>query len=174
MAYLNLDRLPDVRFQKALPLNEGLGSKKIYSVFLSYRRVDKQYVAKVVQFLNALDASIYIDFLDDELNNTPNDQTAPTLRKRIQQSKKMIQLITPNSSDSKWMPWELGLGDGVLGYPNAVILPTVTTHFRNFDQEYIKMYGRIETSDSRDGTRNDWAVLYPNGDGVWFRQWLIS
>jgi hypothetical protein len=172
VAYLNLSASSESRFEKAQTLNESFGGEKKYKIFLSYRHVDRKYVAKIVGFLNKLDTSIYVDYLDEELNISTNKTTAPTLRKRIEQSEKLIQLITPNSYNSKWMPWELGLGDGVLGYVNTIVLPAAIENSVNFDQDYLKMYGYIETGNSKDLTIRGWVVRYPTGEAIWFKDWL--
>src|SRR5687768_18063793 len=36
------------------------------------------------------------------------------LRDAVRRSRKFVFLVTPNSASSKWIPWELGLGDGAL------------------------------------------------------------
>lgn len=178
MAFLNLSSLSTAPFQEAKFLNEDVrqlsSTVPRLQVFLSYRHQDRAYVPGVAKFLKQLRAGIYVDFLDDKLAAAPSEKTAPILRSRIKQSTKLIQLITPNSSSSKWMPWELGLSDGLLGYPNSVMLPVVNDYNRSVDQEYLNMYGHIETSQSKDKTINDWAVHYPDGTALWFSQWLIK
>lgn len=174
MSFLNLSSLSNVRFQEPVMLNEDVryvGAKK-HQIFLSYRHQDRSYVPGVAKFLKSLQTGLYVDFLDEELASAPNDKTAPILRSRINQSTKLIQLITPNSSSSKWMPWELGLGDGLLGYPNAVTLPVINDYNRSIDQEYLDMYGHIETTQNRGKTFENWAIIYPDGSALWFKEWL--
>lgn len=177
MALLNFSRLPSRSFAKAQNLNESVrlySGKPMYRIFLSYRHRDRDLVGQVVDYLHRLSPDVYIDFLDDALNNAPSSQTAPILRQRIQQSKKLIQLLSPNSGESKWMPWELGLGDGMLGYPNSVILPGITDYSSTLDQDYIKMYGRIESSNAAFGLPNDLTVVYPDRTSIGFKQWLAN
>ncbi|GAB3636721.1 hypothetical protein GCM10027422_23110 [Hymenobacter arcticus] len=179
MAFLNLSSLSTTAFESAYRLNEDVrlfsqpGASK-YHVFISYRHEDRSYVPGVAKFLKGLQAGIYVDFLDEELAKAPNSETAPILRRRITQCSKLIQILTPNSSDSRWMPWELGLGDGILGYPNAVTLPVINDYQPRVSQDYLDMYGYIETSKSSNGAFTDWAVIYPKGGNKWFKDWLIS
>lgn len=70
------------------------------------------------------------------------------------------------------MPWEFGLGDGLLGFPNTVTLPVIKIYNRTVSQDYLKMYGYIETARSVNNETEDWAVRYPNGNAIWFRDWL--
>lgn len=177
MAFINLSNLRSSSFQKAQNLNEDvrlLGEPHRHYIFLSYRHSDRKYVPQVANFLKTLGKGIYVDFLYEELAKAPNSEVAYILRTRISQCKKLIQLITPNSGLSKWMPWELGLGDGLLGYSNSVTLPGIEGYNRSIDQEYLNMYGHIKTTYSRDKTIEDWAVIYPNNSAIWFKDWLIS
>jgi len=177
MAFLNLASLPTATFESAYKLNEDVrlysqpGAPK-YHVFISYRHEDRSYVPRVAKFLKGLQAGIYIDFLDEELAKAPDSQTAPILRRRITQCSKLIQIITPNSSDSRWMPWELGLGDGILGYRNAVTLPIINTYQPKVSQDYLDMYGHIETTTARNSTYEDWSIQYPDNTAEWFTTWL--
>jgi hypothetical protein len=179
MAFLNLSSLPTATFESAYRLNEDVrlfstpGTPQ-YHVFISYRHEDRSYVPSIAKFLKSLRAGIYVDFLDEELAKAPNSETAPILRRRITQCSKLIQILTPNSDGSRWMPWELGLGDGILGYSNAVTLPVVNDYQPRVSQDYLDMYGHIETSRSNDATFTDWAVIYPKGGNKWFKDWLTS
>jgi hypothetical protein len=179
MAFLNNFSLPSAAFERASKLNEDVHlykrpEGKQYHIFISYRHEDRAYVPRVVKFLKSLQKGIYVDFLDEELIKAPDNQTAPILRSRINQCRKLIQIITPNAGSSKWMPWELGLGDGLLGYANAVILPVVNEHNPRIEQDYLNMYGHIETTKSRDQTLTGWAIIYPNSTAIWFSEWLTS
>lgn len=177
MAYLNLANLPTATFKKAETRSEYV---RLYSeqpkhhIFLSYRHADRQYVTGVTEFIKRLGKGIYVDFLDEELVQAPSNQTAAILRQRIMQSKKLVQLITPNSGQSKWMPWELGLGDGLLGYPNSVILPTINGTQKVTDQDYLRMYGYIEKGPSADDTFQDWLIRYPAQPAKWFKNWIVD
>ncbi|QJW89228.1 toll/interleukin-1 receptor domain-containing protein [Spirosoma taeanense] len=161
---------------KAQTLNESLGSSLFNKyIFLSYRRKDRDYVTKVAEFLEKLSAKVYIDYLDDELPSTPSDATAIILRSRIQKCRKVIQFVTPNSSGSKWMPWELGLGDGLLGYRNSVILPTSIDSNNSVDQEYLNIYGSIKMESIYESfypLDDEWIVKYPQGQQVSLKVWL--
>lgn len=177
MAFLNISALSSVAFQSPQALNEDVragGAVPRYHVFLSYRHQDRAYVPGVAKFLKQLQAGVYVDFLDKELNMAPSSQTAPILRRRISQSRKIIQIITPNSDGSRWMPWELGLGDGLLGFPNAVTLPVVNDYNTKVEQDYLNMYGYIQTSGTANPNGEKWGVFYPDGTALWFRDWLTK
>ncbi len=110
--------------------------------------------------------------MDDSLPEKPNTETAAILRSRIQKSDKFILMATPNSSDSKWIPWELGLGDGFVNYENVAILPITQYSSSWEEQEYYSIYGYIEKVDSTNNLRNDYAIFYPNKKPEWLIDWI--
>lgn len=54
-----------------------------------------------------------------------SSETAQKLKQRINRSNKFVLLATPGSIRSIWIPWELGLADGVKGLNKIAILPLV-------------------------------------------------
>lgn len=170
MAYLTFNKLQARGYQSAVTLNAksgqygNIGDK----VFLSYRREDKVYIVPVVEFLKNNGVNVYIDYLDESLEDD-NTRVAGQLRTRIGNCKKFISLATPNSSKSKWMPWELGLGDRIVNYENVAVLPI--THNENVwgDQEYGAIYGKIENQSKYS---NSWYVVFPNGEKVSLLEWI--
>lgn len=170
MAYLTFNKLRPSSYQSAFTLNSRSGQYQIArdSIFLSYRRQDKAYVVPVVEFLKRNGVNVYIDYLDDSLEDD-NTKVAGQLRTRISNCKKFISLVTPNSSTSKWMPWELGLGDRIVNYKNVAVLPI--THNENSwgDQEYGAIYGRIESLTSYS---DSWYVVFPGGTRVSLLNWI--
>lgn len=176
MAYITLDDLQEktTRLTKASSVNESLSSSTKFDkqIFLSYRRKDSNYVTPIVDILKSIGANVYIDYMDDSLPEKPNTETAAILRSRIQKSEKFILMATPNSSDSKWIPWELGLGDGFVNYENVAILP-ITQYSNDWkEQEYYSIYGYIKKVNSTNNLRNDYAIFYPNKKPEWLIDWI--
>jgi hypothetical protein len=174
MAFITFNDLQSRELTKAFSVNESLnlGEKFEKQIFLSYRRKDRQYVRPIVEILKKLGAKIYIDYLDESLPEKPNKETAAILRSCIQKSDKFILMATPNSSESKWIPWELGLGDGFLNYSNVAIMP-ITQYSNSWEeQEYYSIYGYIKTANSTDGTKHDYAIFYPDGSAEWLLNWI--
>lgn len=170
MAYLTFNKLQVSNYQSAIRLNARSGQYAGGgdSIFLSYRREDRDYVVSVVEFLKRNGINVYIDYLDDSLEDD-NTKVAGQLRTRIGNCKKFISLATPNSSKSKWMPWELGLGDRIVNYENVAVLPI--THNENSwgDQEYGAIYGRIENQSTYS---NSWYIVFPEGSKVSLLDWI--
>jgi hypothetical protein len=63
----------------------------------------------------------------------------------IRECGKLVLLAAPRSKDSKWVPWELGLGDGVGREQNVAIFPSAeySTDMTWSEQEYLGLYRRI-------------------------------
>jgi hypothetical protein len=176
MGYLTFNKLSNQTFQKAEVINESRGFSLSASkvVFLSYRRKDKEYVKPIVDLLHSLKVKVYVDYLDEHMPDTPSSKTASLLRERIKKSDKFIMVSTPNSKDSKWIPWELGLGDGFDGYENAIILPVTNNTLIWAEQEYFEIYGYVKEADSTDKSKTDWAIFYPDRKPIWLSDWLKS
>lgn len=115
MAYLTFDYLNERKgiVKKAFETREmyDFSTYDHNRIFLSHRHKDINQVKEVVGFLQQLGGAIYVDYLDDLLPNETSFETASILRERINKCSKFILLATPNSSDSKWIPWELGIGN---------------------------------------------------------------
>jgi len=140
------------RAQRATPYNFSAASvlmeqmKKQASVaqhdiFLSHAFDDKELILGVALTLEDLGYTVYLDWRDDPTLNRKNvtTATAETLRARLKASKCLFYSTTENSSNSKWMPWELGFKDG--DNTRASILPireTTPTSFQG--QEYLGIY----------------------------------
>lgn len=171
---MTFDKLSSQSFQRAEIINESRGFSKSEQkvVFMSYRKKDKQWIKPIVDFLQARGVKVYIDYIDEQLPDKPSSETASILRQRIKDLYNFFLMATPNSKDSKWIPWELWLGDGFDGYKNAIILP-VTNYTHNWDkQEYFEIYGYVKEADNEDNKKTDWAVFYPDGSAIWLENWL--
>ncbi len=164
MEYLKVSDLQHTSFRKAFSVNESfLGSGiPVRRIFLSYSHADKEYVSRVVKWIQSKGIPVYIDYLDDELSEKSDVEAAKILRDRIQNSTKLMILSTSNTSNSKWIPWELGLGDGFMKYPNVVRLPlTHSGHWTN--KNFFDIYGFVykSTIPSNEGT---WFIKYPDSN----------
>jgi|SRR2546428_10748468 len=177
MAYLTFNSLTQKTFLKAESINEDFTFRSNYqkSVFLSYRREDRQWVKDIVKFLKQFGVNVYIDYMDESLVDQASESVAATLRERIKSCDKFISLATPNSGKSKWMPWELGLGDRIINYKNVAILPLTEYSSTWNDQEYGNIYGKIENTTSFVGSHPlNWHIKYPDGRSVSIKDWFLN
>lgn len=125
---------------------ESKSCRTSFDVFLSHAYLDAQAILGVKAVLEAMNLTVYVDWIDDrELDRekvTP--ATADKLRQRMRQSASLIFATSRASVNSKWMPWELGYFDGFR--PGRIaVFPLVNAAGDSFvGQEYIGLYPRIE------------------------------
>lgn len=129
----------NVRKQETSALQE-------YDVFLSHASEDAAIVLGIHEILSGRGLKVYVDWIDDaQLDRSKvTPESADLLRVRMRSSKSMLFITTKNSSQSKWMPWELGYFDGhrqgLVG-----ILPVMNSENEKFEgQEYLGLYPRVE------------------------------
>jgi len=117
-----------------------------FDVFLSHSFLDAQIVLGVKELLEAEGLRVYVDWIEDAQmdRSQVTAKTADILRTRMQHSSSLIYATSATSSQSKWMPWELGYFDGYR--PGFVaILPLVQSATADFKgQEYLGLYPYIE------------------------------
>jgi hypothetical protein len=134
------------------------------TAFLSYSHHDKKWAHGLSLYFKMIEADLYVDLRDDSLPRDVGGKTARALRDRIAKRDKFILLATDKTKDSAWVPWELGLADGLRGHKNVVIFPLSTvTDFAG--QEYFDDYSHVEESamksltvvDPKNGTRQEFS-----------------
>ncbi len=115
------------------------------NLFLSHSSKDTELLPAVIHILENHGASVYVDDGDQRLPETPSAETAQMLRSAIQECPCFVVFVTTNSKDSKWIPWELGLGDGYKKPPHVALFPTATgaTEQAWAEREYLGLYRRI-------------------------------
>jgi hypothetical protein len=81
--------------------------------------------------------------MDEGMPDTVSGETARKLKERINEQKKFLVLVTENSKDSRWVPWELGYADSKKGLEHIAALP-VAEKYDFSHNEYLSIYPRIE------------------------------
>ena len=97
------------------------------TVFLSHSSKDHDLVPGVVLILENHGGRVYIDERDAELSTTDFHKTAERLRTVVRTCRKFVLFVSKQSKDSKWIPWELGLGDGSNREGNVALFPSAET-----------------------------------------------
>ncbi len=113
------------------------------TVFLSHSHKDKDLIEPAVAFLRSHGVKIYVDWMDEGMPDTVSGETAKKLKDRIKQQKKFLVLVSENSKDSRWVPWELGYADSTKGMDHIAALPVAdNSDFRH--NEYLNIYPKIQ------------------------------
>jgi len=142
-------------------LNEHLtkqASVKRHDIFLSHSYDDKELILGVALTIEDLGYSVYLDWRDDPTldRKKVTKETAEKLRTRMKTSRCLLYSTTEHSSESKWMPWELGFKDGE--NTRVAILPV--SHIQTAwyqGQEYLGIYPYITDEDDTTGKRRLWV-----------------
>lgn len=128
---------------------------KTYDVFLSHSFMDAEIVLGVVKFIEDQGKTVYVDWLEDRDLDRENvtAATADLLRTRMKASSSLVYAASTASTQSKWMPWEVGYFDGMR--PGLVsILPIVDrTDSEWKGQEYLGLYPVIDRLRLSNGLR---------------------
>ena len=82
-------------------------------IFLSHSHKDRDIIEDALAFLLAWGQYVYVDWLDEAMPLSTSAETADKIKIKIKTLDKFIVLLTENSKESKWVPWELGYADGV-------------------------------------------------------------
>ena len=114
-------------------------------MFLSHSYDDAEVILGVKKIIEALGLSVYVNWIDDaKLDRSKvTKETAGVLRLRMHVCSSLVYAHSPNTADSKWMPWELGYFDG-FKETSVWILPLVTDYDAEFtNQEYLGLYPTV-------------------------------
>lgn len=145
-----------------------------FDIFLSHSVLDKEVILGILLSLEDMGYKVYVDWVNDKQlsRDSVSKATAELLRQRMRSSKSLFFATSSNSSNSKWMPWELGFMDG--HNKKAAILPISQLDTVEFSgQEYLGVYPYIDSSPAMGpDARNRLWVRHSRTKYVIFEQWL--
>ncbi len=140
------------------------------SIFLSHCHTDKNIVEQAVAFLRTLNATIYVDWMDETMPETTSGKTATKIKERIKYNDKFILLATNQAIASKWCNWEIGIADATKLEKDKMCLLPLADNQGNWDgSEYLQIYPFAEQNANYDSIFN---LIYPDGRRLWFDEWL--
>lgn len=112
------------------------------TAFLSHSHKDQDLATATQKFLAKHGLYVYIDWQDSTMPDVPNGETASKIQTRIKSCELFLFLVTENSKDSAWCPWELGYADLAKSKALIYIIPT-TNGSNNYGNEYLELYRHI-------------------------------
>jgi hypothetical protein len=146
MGYYTLAEVRSYSNNVRFPINENasrLGKQKT-TIFLSHSHSDSDIIKEIIGFFLAIDIYIYVDWLDPTMPAITSVETAKKIKSKIRECDKFVILLTENSKNSKWVPWELGWADGVKKFGDIAIFPVLRSASGNFSGvEYMELYPNI-------------------------------
>ena len=156
---------------------EKRASASATDVFLSHSTKDKDVLPVIIGFLEQHGAKVYIDKTDKELPQKTSSDTGVKLKERIAQCPKFVVLVTANSKNSRWIPWELGIADEKKKIENVALLPDVGNQLSADwpEQEYLGLYPRIVLHKFKGENEPVWMVFDHHNNsgtklGIWLKQ----
>lgn len=161
------------KFQKSLAEAAYKRSCK-GSTFLSHSSKDDEFLPSIIGILEIHGANVYVDKKDPNLSDIPNLDAAKCLRENIAECRKFILFVTPNTKDSKWIPWELGFADGDKRSAKVALFPSAESENDQewSEREYLGLYDRIIWGNFRD-KESEWLVLNNRDNtAIRLREWL--
>lgn len=155
-------------------LTEAAAEEDAFDIFLSYAIRDSELVLGTRSLLAQFGHTVYVDWIDDEdLDRARVSRaTATRLKKRMTQCTAMLYLATVSSTESKWMPWELGFFDGFRAGRVAILPISDDDRETYVGREYLGLYPYVDTA--RDNSTNRerlWVNQSPTTYGP-LSQWL--
>ncbi|MCF5199892.1 MULTISPECIES: toll/interleukin-1 receptor domain-containing protein [Pseudomonas syringae group] len=132
------------------------------TAFLCHSHKDRTAVEGVLKFFKDQGLHLYVDWMDSEMPESTNGNTARMIKNRIVEADLFFFLATPNALASRWCPWEIGYADGVKNYDSIFVIPTKERGI-TYGNEYVDIYRRID--ESQEGHLAAW---YPgrHKDGI--------
>ena len=143
--------------------------------FLSHSSLDSAALPAAIGLLKAHGARVYIDKADEQLPKKTSAETGAKLKQRIGECPKFVVLVTANSKNSRWIPWELGIADEKKKIRNVALLPDVENQTNPDwpEQEYLGLYPRIVLNTFKGQSNPVWMVLdHHNNSGTELGAWL--
>ena len=113
------------------------------TIFLSHSSKDRELIEPAIAFLRSHGVTVYIDWMDEGMPDTVSGETAKRIKGKIREQRKFMVLVTENSKDSRWVPWELGFADPVKGMEHIAILP-ISENGSFVQNVYMKIYPKIQ------------------------------
>lgn len=144
-----------------------------FDIFLSHSYKDKEIIPYLKKELESMGYSVYVDWLNDKFlsRDEVTSDTAKVLQTRMKQSKSLFFATSENSSNSKWMPWELGYFDGIKDKKVAILPINTNNNFVDdtFEgQEYLGLYYYVSFNKASKHFENEPMAMEKNS----FRQLL--
>ena len=122
--------------------------------FLSHSHLDQELALGLKRMFAKVGVGLYIDWLDLTMPAATNVETARKIQEAIRQSDYFLYLVTSNSSESIWCPWELGYADGMRTLQNkSYVVPTIGEDEVEYGKEYLGLYRVMDLYREDNGTK---------------------
>lgn len=147
-------------------------SENRYDIFLSHKFSDAKLIIGLTELLKSFNYSVFVDWMVQPSDRSQvSKNTANWLRKTMKQCKCLLYAHSENSSESRWMPWELGYSDAIHG--RVAVIPIQENNQQVFSgQEYLGLYPYIKLEQIRGLNNNALWVHETVTRYIIFDSWL--
>ena len=101
-----------------------------------------------------------------------SSDTALHLAEVMQKCKGLIYIHSPNSTLSKWCPWELGYFSGYRKFMCSYLPLLENSNDKFPKQEYLSIYPIVEFAKTSVGNRDEFWIKNEGGKYTTLRLWL--
>lgn len=179
MPFLTIKELILKPFEEAVAVNRLLRrsvdpGQQEKRIFLFYRAEDKDRVISLVNIIKSLRVNVFIDYVEVAVLENEDEDALQTIRERLYLCSKAILMATPRSLPVHGFPLDFGL-NGKFQFTRNVLVFPLTTHPGHWDERDIYIaYGYIQKKYSMFNFPDDWQVVFPEGDRISFKEWLLK
>ena len=120
-------------------------SGKHFDVFLCHSYIDAEIVLGIKQIIEErYSFTVFVDWVESPSSrNKINSDNASWLKSVMDNCDNLVYVHTPNSSISKWCPWELGYFDHK-NKENVWIALVSNVDTSDTGQEYLNLYKQVD------------------------------
>ncbi|MBC8555402.1 MAG: toll/interleukin-1 receptor domain-containing protein [Candidatus Brocadiales bacterium] len=147
--HLNSLRMASSRYQSTIITKSFSEAHRLrqQTAFLCHSHADEDLVKGLQVLLKENGWNLYIDWQDNKMPDKPSRETAQRIQKKIRELEWFLFLATPNSTVSKWCPWEIGYADHEKNTDNILIIPTRDYSGNWYGNEYLQLYRQVTETD---------------------------
>ncbi len=116
------------------------------TAFLCHSHDDQDLAAGLEILLYENGWELYIDWKDNSMPEKPDRRTAQRIQERILSLDWFLFLATPNSTSSRWCPWEIGYADKSKSLERILVIPTSDQTGRWYGNEYLQLYKQLTSA----------------------------
>lgn len=145
------------------------------TIFLSHSSKDHDLLPAVIKILENHGGRVYIDDRDSKLEGNDCTYAGKRLRDALSSCRRFVLFVTEKGKDSRWIPWELGLGDGRKTEKNVALFPSAENWYDMAwtEREYLNLYQRIIWGTFKGKNQGEWMVYnHHDNTAIGLQKWI--
>lgn len=116
-------------------LNESYDRINSICIFISHQKKDSSVAKKIADYLMAAGLDVYFDEYDQNIDRSNPYSVVNAIKVGLKRSTHLLCIISQNSLESKWVPWEIGYA-----YDNKILVGlTLRDLSKSFLPEYLQV-----------------------------------